>query len=528
MTSDHQFPDGTAAGWLDVYALFAEQARLQPDALALEIAGPPNVGDAGVLSQHSYADVLGRVDALAGLLQVRGIARGDRVAVVSENRLEYLCTFLAAARIGAIVACQNWRLAPGEMQHCLDLVEPSLILQSGRFDDLLDGLETHGLPRISYDDGFDDLLANAPAPTPVAVQPEDGLLILYTSGTTGLPKAAVISQRAEVARMMVLRLDLGVTPQDGYLAWSPMFHMGGTEHCLSELMMGGFAIVTDGLDVAAMAAAIARHRLGWLLLVPATIDPLLAELKAQNTVVKHVGSVGCMADLVPLETIAEISRVLDAPFFNSFGATETGLPPASGHLLPVGGDLSDLSKRQSSYCAFRLVDPDGNDVPPGEAGEGAVRGPTLFSGYWAADEINREQFQNGWFRMGDLFTRDATGGIQFVGRAKYLIKSGGENIYPAEIERILLADARVEDAIVIRQPDPKWGEVPVALVARRDGSLTAEDLATQCRAELAGYKQPKQILFVEMSDFARSETGKIIREAMERLVEEKGDSVRAE
>jgi fatty-acyl-CoA synthase len=143
----------------------------------------------------------------------------------------------------------------------------------------------------------------------------------------------------------------------------------------------------------------------------------------------------------------------------------------------------------------------------------------LFSGYWAADEINREQFQDGWFCMGDLFTRDATGGIQFVGRAKYLIKSGGENIYPAEIERILLADARVEDAIVIRQPDPKWGEVPVALVARRDDSLTADDLATQCRAELAGYKQPKQILFVEMSDFARSETGKIIREDMERWVE---------
>ena len=505
-------PAPNSAGRIDVYTLFVEQVRRQPDALAVEIGS----------QRMTYDQLLYRVDVVAGLLQAQGLGPGDRVAVVSENRLEFLECFLAAAQIGVVVACQNWRLSGAELQHCIDLVSPSLLLMSGRFADTVSALELGGLPVLNFDDGYDALLQQAPSVTPVDVDPEQGLVILYTSGTTGLPKAATISHRAEIARMMVLHLDLGITADDGYLAWSPMFHMGGTDHSLAALMMGAPVIITDGLDVAAMADAIAAHQLGWLLLVPATIEPLLAELKARQTVVRGVKVVGCMADLVPTETIAEISAILDAPFFNSFGSTETGLPPASGHVLPVGADLSDLSKQQSVYCAFRLVDPDGNEVAPGESGEGAVKGPTLFSGYWAAPDINADVFRDGWFRMGDLFRQTESGGYDFVGRAKYLIKSGGENIYPAELERVLLADARVEDAIVIRKPDAKWGEVPVAIIARRDDSLAAEDVFAMCRAALAGYKQPREVHFIAGDDFVRSATGKIVREDMEAWLKSKG------
>ena len=218
---------------------------------------------------------------------------------------------------------------------------------------------------------------------------------------------------------------------------------------------------------------------------------------------------------VPPADIARITALLGAPYANTFGATETGCPPCSSNLIPVGVAPSRLSKQQSPFCEVRLVDPDDNEVPDGAPGELSMRGPTLFSGYWRAEETNAQDFRGGWFHIGDVFVRNPDGTLDFVDRVKYLIKSGGENIYPAEIERVMLADPRVADAAVVRRPDPKWGEVPVAFVARRDATLTADDLQRRCRAELAGYKQPKAIHFIGYYDFPRSASGKIQRHELE-------------
>ena len=154
-------------------------------------------------------------------------------------------------------------------------------------------------------------------------------------------------------------------------------------------------------------------------------------------------------------------------------------------------------------------------MPPGTPGELAFRGPTCFSGYWNAPEVNARDFRGGWFHMGDMFVQHADGSLDFVDRLKYMIKSGGENIYPAEIERVLLADPRVADAVVVRRRDPRWGEVPVAVVAPKDAALTRADLLARCRTELAGYKQPKEIVFVTLADLPRSTTGKIQRHEVE-------------
>jgi fatty-acyl-CoA synthase len=145
-----------------------------------------------------------------------------------------------------------------------------------------------------------------------------------------------------------------------------------------------------------------------------------------------------------------------------------------------------------------------------------MRGPTLFSGYFRAEDANAHDFQGGWFHMGDVFVRNADGTLDFVDRVKYLIKTGGENVYPAEIERVLLQDPRVADAAVVRRADAKWGEVPVAFVARRDASLTADDLRARCREQLAGYKQPKQIVFIPFEAFPRSASGKVQRHELEK------------
>ncbi|MDE2006087.1 MAG: long-chain fatty acid--CoA ligase, partial [Rhodospirillales bacterium] len=303
---------------------------------------------------------------------------------------------------------------------------------------------------------------------------------------------------------------------DGFCAWAPMFHMASADHLLATLMSGGPVIVVDGMQPGAIAEAAARFPLGWLVLMPGAIAPMIAELAARPIAPVGIRAIGAMADLVPAHELAEITRLLRAPYLNSFGATETGLPPASAALIPPGTVPRSLSKRQSALCALRLLDEEGNEVADGQTGEMAIRGPTVFSGYWNAEETNRRDFADGYFRMGDLFRRNPEGDFDFVDSAKYMIKSGGENIYPAEIERVLLADPRIAEAVVVRRRDPRWGEIPRAFVVRRDPSLTAADIESLCRARLAGYKRPRDVVFVAMESLPRSTTGKIQRHELER------------
>jgi fatty-acyl-CoA synthase len=442
------------------------------------------------------------------------VRRGERVALLSENRPEYLEVVLAAARLGASVACQNWRLTSAELNHCLDLVTPRVVLVSARFAERIGG-ETR--PRIMLGPEYEALLAGASAELPPeAAEPEDPLLILYTSGTTGLPKGAVLSHRAEIVRNLVVRAEFGITPLDTFPAWSPLYHMGAAEPALGTLMTGGKVITLDGFDAGRLAELVESEALGWLLLMPGMVGTFAAELERRRVLPKGVKLCGVMADLVPPADIARITRLLDAPYANTFGATETGCPPCSSNRIPVGVVPTRLSKQVSPFCEVRLVDAEDRDVELGSPGELCIRGPTLFSGYFRAEEANAREFRGGWFHMGDVFVQNPDGTLDFVDRVKYLIKSGGENIYPAEIERVLLADERVIDAAVVRRPDPKWGEVPVAFVARHTEHLEAADLYRRCRRELAGYKQPKDIYFIDAKEFPRSASGKIQRHELEK------------
>lgn len=495
----------TTTGPGTVYARFAAQARATPDALALR------AGDRSL----TYRELLQRVEQCAARLRDLDVARGTRVAVLSENRPEYTITQLAAAKLGALVACLNWRLTDAELRDSLGTVEARVLAHSPRFAATATRVAASHTLTCNL-----ETLCSASGPVDAGgeqAQPEDGLLIIFTSGTTGRPRAAVISHRAEVARMRVLQRDFGIDSGDAYVAWSPMFHMGGSEHTLSSLMFGAPTVICDGLDVKAIATALEQFRVGWLLLVPATIEPVLAELRQPPRKLAGLKLVGCMADLVPAATIDALCTTVGAPFLNSFGSTETGLPPLSGHLLAPGDPLTDLSKRPNSGCELRLVDAAGHDTIEGGVGEAWVKGDTLFSGYWRDGGVDRSCFRGDWYPMGDLFRRTSSGGYQFVGRSKYLIKSGGENIYPAEIERVLLDDPRVEDAAVVRKPDDRWGEVPVAFIVRRSDDLLAADIDELCRKSLAGYKRPKAVHFIDAAAMPRSETGKIIREELEVL-----------
>jgi acyl-CoA synthetase (AMP-forming)/AMP-acid ligase II len=495
-----------AASFSTVGSLFRDRARLDPDRPAIEAAG----------RTFTYREIDDRVNCAADVLRGFGIGHGDRVAILSENRPEYLEIELACAKLGAILACQNWRLAPPELRHCVTLVSPSLVIVSERHADLLARAEVGAIPVICLGPEFEQRLARAESREhDIAAEPEDGLLILYTSGTTGLPKGAIISHRAELARYLVYHADLGLRPDDTCLGWPPFFHMAGTEPALAALIFGGKVIVVDGFRPNEIAFHVGRERLGHLVLMPGMIEPLIVELRTHGVKPAGVALCGAMADLVPAHQIAEITTLLGAPFLNSFGSTETGVPPASGNVIAVGEVPTRLSKRQNAFCEVRLVDEEDREVPPGTPGELTFRGTTVFSGYWNAPETNARDFRGGWFHMGDMFVRNVDRSLDFVDRRKYMIKSGGENIYPAEIERVLLADSRVADAVVVRRPDSRWGEVPVAVVARKDDTLESAELHHRCRAELAGYKQPKEIVFVTLGELPRSTTGKIQRHEVE-------------
>ena len=497
------------SGKSTVYSLFYAQVKRRGNNTALEYEG----------AAFSFEHLNDRVTRLASVFCQHGIRRGDRVAIISENRPEYVEAKLACAMIGAILACQNWRLSLEELKHCILLVEPSILLVSKRFAHQINKLNIDNLRVINFDDSYGEVLKKATKSTLNQLSdPEDGIVILYTSGTTGFPKGALISHRAEIARMCALRLDARINDDDAFVAWTPMFHMASTDQVLGSLMSGSTVIIIDGFNPEAITEAAIRHNLGWLVMLPGSIRPMITFLKDLKPSLQRIACVGAMADLVPRQEIAELTTLLNCPYLNSFGATETGLPPASSSLIKQGITDYSLSKKISSLCEVRLLNEHNKETNDGDPGELAIRGPTVFSGYWNSPKTNSRDFDDGWFRMGDLFKRNSDGTLDFVDRAKYMIKSGGENIYPAEIERILLADKRILDAVVVKKADSKWGEIPVAFIARSDDRLTESDVEKLCRSRLASYKRPKEVNFIDLKDLPRSTTGKIQRHEIETWV----------
>ncbi len=486
------------AGGGNVGGMFASQARQHPDAIAL-------VSDGRDLS---YGELNERVNRLAHVMQGQGVEPGERVGLLARNCMEYVEINLAAAKIGAVNVALNWRLSAFELHHCIELTTPKMLIsQPGYLDDL-----------YSLDIGPDyeaALAAASPEEPKIDAGGEDGLIIIFTSGTTGLPKGALVSHRAIIARAAIYGAETGAPAKDTFVAWTPLFHMGSNDFTFATLLRGGKVIVVDGYQPQMLADIVETEMVHYLTVIPGMIMDFIEVLKARKVRPKYIGMIGAMADLVPRQQLAEITTLLHAPYLNTFGSTETGMPPATGNHVSIGVAPTSLSKRQNDLCEIRLVDEEGGEVADGEPGELTIRGPSLFSGYWNNDQANAEAFRGGWFHMGDVFRRNPDGTLDFVDRVKYMIKSGAENIYPAEIEQHILAHPQISDAAVVRRPDARWGEVPVLFAARTDDTLTAEDLIATCEGKLARYKLPKAVHFIDFDDFPRSTTGKILRHELE-------------
>jgi fatty-acyl-CoA synthase len=465
----------------------------------------------------SYAAFSTRIAQAAQALKAEfGVRRGDRVAILSLNRPDYLVLLYACARLGAMLVPLNWRLAVAEQLFILSDASIKLLVLEQAFAEVLPALEKSlpdaGIIGLGFAPArgiaFDALLARAVGdgrnPHTDLTCP---LLIVYTSGTTGRPKGAVLRQEALLWNGVMSQHMHGLTSGDHVLTVLPFFHVGGLNiQTTPALHHGATVTIHSRFTPDATLAAIARDRPTLTVLVPATIQAVTDHPAWATTDLSSLKAISTGSTIVPPHLIERfVAR--GVPVLQVYGSTET-CPVAV--YTRLGGDLTRTGSTglPGLCCEAAVIDDAGHQLPPDIPGEIAVRGPNVFYEYWGNEAATREALHDGWYRTGDLGRRDADGYFWVHDRKKNLIISGGENIYPAEVERVLLEHPDVVECGVIGRPDPRWDEVPVAYVIRRSGCLVeAEALRAHVLTQLARFKVPRDIVFVD--DLPRTALGKV-------------------
>ena len=486
---------------MDLSDLIARNAAFTPSKPAIRFQGR-------ALTYAAFAD---RIAACARALKSRlGVGRGDRVAILAANHPDYLVLLYACARLGAMLVPLNWRLAVPEQVFILSdasvkvlAVEESFAAVIPPLTAALPDVHVVGLDFAPNGGGFDDLLA---AGTGDGRNPHIDfscpLLVVYTSGTTGRPKGAVLRQEALVWNAAMSQHMHALTSDDHVLVVLPMFHVGGLNiQTTPALQLGATVTIHPRFAPDAMLAAIAQDRPNLVVLVPATIQAVLDHPAWATTDMSCLRAITTGSTIVPQPLIDAVTA-RGVPVLQVYGSTETC--PIAVYSC-IGGEARGTGL-PGLHCEARVVDDEGREVPPGTPGEVVVRGPNVFFEYWGNEAATREALRDGWYHTGDIATRDADGYFTIHDRKKNMIISGGENIYPAEVERVLHAHPAVREAAVIGRPDPKWQEVPVAYVILRE-NVTVEALQAHVGSQLARFKVPRQYVFVD--DLPRNVLGKV-------------------
>ncbi|MFT4627568.1 MAG: fatty-acyl-CoA synthase [Myxococcota bacterium] len=468
-------------------------ARFQPDAEAvLDVDGG---------RRWTYSELDRDSRRWAARLHRHGVRPGDRVAVLAYNRGETFALLFAASRLGATLFPMNWRLSPAEFAWQLGDAAPAAILVDAAHADVLDA------PTLGIDDGpGTDELEGPGSDLGAAWQ------LMYTSGSSGRPKGALLTHRQLHWNAVNTTLACDLTPQCSTLTFTPLFHTGGM-NCLSTPLLhrGGRVVLTRGLDVPQALGLIATERVSHLMGVPTIYQMLADHADFGTTDLTSVRDALCGGAAL---SSALLERYLDRgiPLRQGFGMTEVGpncfsMPPhrVREKLGSVGLPIHHL--------AMRLVRPDGLECGVDEPGELLMRGPTVFGGYLANPAATAASFTDGWFRTGDVLARDADGFYTVRGRLKEMYISGGENVYPAEIEAVLHRAPGVAHAAVVGVPHPQWGEVGRAFIEPERGcQVTESALRDHLSGQLARFKLPKS--YVIAAALPRTGSGKIDKPAL--------------
>ncbi len=446
-----------------------------------------------------------------------GIRKGDRVAVLAMNCVEYLDIWFACGKLGAILQTLNWRLTPTELTGLIADGTPKVLIFGPDFSQHVQTIREQGAPvksqsALAVDFAARDQFSDAPPPD-VELSWNDPWVVCYTGGTTGLPKGAVLSYRSIASNSVNTVMSWGLSPDDVTILNSPLFHTGGLNVFTAPLVhIGGTSIVCRTFDVAQVFDLIREGRVTIFFGVPTMFVAMQQDARweqADFSKLRLIISGGAPCPLPVFEKFWE--RGVD--FKTGYGLTEAGpntfwLPPEDVRRKPGAVGLPLF------HVDVKIVDETGQPCRPNVVGELLVRGPHVCSGYWnrPADSANAIDAA-GWLRTGDLALCDDEGYYTIVGRSKDMIISGGENIYPSEVENVLHAHPAVAEAALIGVPDERWGEVGRAiLVCQKGKDLSPEAIGEFCRARLARYKIPKSFVF--MDALPKTAAGKIDKRAL--------------
>jgi fatty-acyl-CoA synthase len=473
----------------------------------------------------TYSQFAQRIAATARALKSQiGVRRGDRVAILSLNHPDYLVLLYACARLGAMLVPLNWRLAVAEQVFILSDASVKVLVVEQAFAAVVAPL-TGALPdaRIvgldfTPDGGasIDALVASGSGDGRNTTDLSAPLLIVYTSGTTGRPKGAVLRQEALVWNAVMSQHMHDMTAADHILTVLPLFHVGGLNiQTTPALQLGATVTLHPRFTPDATLDALKSGRPTLTVLVPATMQAVIEHPRWAATSLGSLRALTTGSTQVP-QNLVDAFTARGTPVIQVYGSTET-CPVAV--YTRVGGDQRDGSTGLPGLvCEARVVDDSGTEAAAGAAGEVIVRGPNVFIEYWRNAAATAEALRDGWYHSGDIGTRDADGHFFIHDRKKNMIISGGENIYPAEIERVLIAHPDVAEAAVIGRADPKWQEVPVAYVVPRAGcTIEARGLETYLLTQLARFKVPRAYVFVE--SLPRNAMGKVQHFALRELAE---------
>lgn len=485
--------------------LLHEQARSRPDMIAV-VDGA---------HRFKYSELDERVNRLATVLRDRGIGKGDRILWMGQNSFRVMETLLASARLGAIVCPANWRSSPAEIARMLGDLVPKIVL----WQDAEIGVQNRDV-RAQWDkpcdwiqhdgDGPDDyegLIARADCCTEYdAVEPSKPLLAIYTAAFSGEPAAALLSHEALLITGMLSMMGQQVDEQSGYLVSGPMFHLGVLMGTLATFMAGGKCAFVARVEAVRLLEMIEAERLTHAFIPQPTALQMGEVNKDGRYDVSTIFESNDLSDWQSPMTMPKAAPMMRKP--GGYGQTEIG---GLAVMAWLGGTLAG---RSSPFLQILIADDDGHEVPPGQTGEILARGPMVMCGYWNRPEENARRVVRGWHRTNDLGKRLPDGSLAFLGPKTTMIKTGIENVYPAEVEACLRQHEGVADVCVIGVPDPKWDQnVKAVIVPKPNVAIDAGSVIEHCRVRMASYKKPKLVEFTDA--LPRTASGFVDRQAVD-------------
>jgi acyl-CoA synthetase (AMP-forming)/AMP-acid ligase II len=475
----------------------------------------------------SYRDAQAQVNRLANALVARGVAPGERVALLSKNSIEHALLYYACSKAGVVTVPLNYRLAPPEWSYILNDSGAKLVFAQDALAGALEpvrgelGAAKHFVAiggDVAGWERFDAFSAGQPATPPAQrAAPGDDVYQMYTSGTTGRPKGAVLTHHAVTSQLHQATIAFGSKPGERALIVAPLYHAAASVTTFVTVQAGGTLYIQEDFAPAEVVRALSEEGISVALLVPAMIQfclvavPDVAERRYDALRLVIYG-----ASPIAEQTLARAIEVFGCDFLQGYGMTET--TAAASYLMPADHRRALAGEKKLLLSAgramlgteIRIVGADDRPLPNGEIGEIAVRGPQLMRGYWNLPEASAEALRGGWMHTGDAGILDDEGFLYVQDRTKDMVVSGGENVYPREVEDVLFQHPAVADAAVIGVPDAKWGEAVKAIVVVKPGqAVGAEELMRFCDGRLAGYKRPRSVEFIDV--LPRNPSGKVLK-----------------